>query len=118
MKYIRYFSYIVQTLFFVLSIIGIIKLFILPLYSAEHIVEMKGMKFVPENITIKKNDTVVFKNTTSTLHNVETADKKIKSKMLKKGEEYKHKFEEVGKVEYYCKPHKNMGMVGTVKVEE
>ena len=87
-------------------------------FSAEHLVEMKGMDFVPENITIKKGDTVVFKNTTSTLHNVETKDKKIKSKMLKKDEEYKHKFDEVGKIEYFCKPHKNMGMTGTVEVTE
>jgi plastocyanin len=90
----------------------------LNLFSAEHLVEMKGMKFIPENITIKKNDTVVFRNTTNTLHNVETKDKKIKSKMLKKGEEFKYKFDKVEKIDYYCKPHKNMGMVGTVKVEE
>ena len=90
----------------------------LNLFSAEHLVEMKGMKFVPENITVKKGDTVVFKNTTNTLHNVETKDKKIKSKMLKKDEEYKHKFDEVGKIEYFCKPHKNMGMTGTVEVTE
>ncbi len=95
-------------------------IFLLPLlaFSAEHIVEMKGMKFVPEKLEIKKNDTVVFKNTTTQLHNVETKDKKIKSKMLKKGEEYKHKFEEVGTVAYYCKPHKNMGMTGTIEVKE
>jgi plastocyanin len=39
------------------------------------------------------------------------------SKVLQKGESYEHTFETPGTHDYYCIPHKTLGMVGRIVVE-
>lgn len=83
---------------------------------------MVDYKFSPKVLTIKKGDTVTWTNTVRTMHNVqsETKDKdlKFRSKFLRKGRKFSHKFTHTGNFGYYCTPHKRMGMVGTIIVEE
>ncbi|WP_440008768.1 plastocyanin/azurin family copper-binding protein [Halomicrococcus sp. SG-WS-1] len=40
------------------------------------------------------------------------------SKLYDKGHTHEHTFESTGSYEYYCAPHKAMGMTGTVTVQE
>lgn len=40
------------------------------------------------------------------------------SKTYDTGHTYQHAFETVGTYEYFCEPHKQLGMVGTVEVKE
>ena len=86
-----------------------------------HIVEMINYKFNPQVLEIKKYDTVIWINTVPLKHNVKTKikDKKRRfvSKLLRKKQRFSHSFNYKGKYEYYCVPHKGMGMAGTIIVK-
>jgi len=82
-----------------------------------HIVKIEDMKFVPETIEIKTGETVRWINLTNNSHNIFAKDKSFKSKMLySKGDSYEYTFKKEGSSEYYCQPHKIMGMNGNVNV--
>lgn len=87
------------------------------LWAAVHNVEMKGMKFVPDNINAKIGDTVIFTNKENMLHNVVSPENKIRSRFLKKGEKFEHKITEKNDIIYYCEPHRTMGMKGKINVK-
>jgi plastocyanin len=86
--------------------------------STEHVVEMHKMKFVPDSITVKLGDTIKFVNKDSSLHNVVVKSLKINSKYIRKNEHLDIKPSKTGKHEYYCQPHKTMGMKGTITVKD
>lgn len=93
--------------------------FMLTGYSSakEHTVEMINNRFVPSSITVKRGDFIKFVNKSNMLHNVVIKDLKIRTRFVKKNEFLVVKFEKYGTFSYYCQPHKNMGMVGEIKVE-
>ena len=81
--------------------------------AREHVVEMTAHSL----IAIKKGDSIKFINKSNNLHNVVIEDLKIRTKFVKKNEFLVVKFEKSGTMNYYCQPHKAMGMKGVIKVE-
>ena len=88
-----------------------------------HIVEIKDMKFVPENIVIEVGDTIKWINEEG-VHNVngKQSHKRNKDNPESFGNEvgsdwtYSHTFTKPGKYTYHCDPHLGMDQVGTVTV--
>lgn len=85
-----------------------------------HTVKIIGMKFVPETIEINKGETVRWINVSDQSHNVVAKDKTFKSAMLSPNDNhtFEHTFESTGKFDYYCQPHRIMGMTGIVIVKD
>jgi plastocyanin len=83
-----------------------------------HIVKMEGMRFIPKVLEIKSGETVRWINESSTEHNVVAANKSFQSKMLPdKGDHFECTFKRPGEFQYFCQPHKIMGMKGTIIVK-
>ena len=80
-------------------------------------IAIEGMKFVPDSIRVKKGDAVEFTNLSAYMHNVVSPANKIRSPFLKKGDTFRYNADKVGIIEYYCEPHKAMGMKGKIIVE-
>lgn len=101
------------------SIICFSVLFKEPLTLAKNTVtvEMQGHKFVAKELKIRRGQTVRWVNKSKMFHNVVAEDKSFRSRLLKEGQEFEYKFDKKGKFDYYCEPHKSMGMVGKVIVE-
>ena len=78
-------------------------------------VSLKNLKFIPDEVSIKKGETVTWKWDEKVLHNVTSKD----GDDLKSGNEdsgtYKHTFTETGEFEYECTLHS--GMEGKVEVK-
>jgi plastocyanin len=85
--------------------------------SAEHVVEMTAHRFVPSKITIKKGDSIKFVNKSKNFHNVVVEKLKIRTKLIKKGDFLVISPSGLGKFDYYCQPHRSMGMVGEITIE-
>ena len=86
-------------------------------------VEGSSFKFSPSNMTVKKGDTVrvTFKNT-SGFHDWVLDEFNVRTKQIAAGAEETVEFvaDKAGSFEYYCSvgSHRQMGMVGTLIVEE
>jgi plastocyanin len=83
-------------------------------------VGMKGIQFVPMDVTVAKGGTVTWTNDESVPHDVtkETGPgPKFSSGRgdMMQGDTYKQTFKTAGKIEYVCTVHPNM--TGTVTVE-
>ena len=96
-------------------------------------------KFTPETMTIQAGEVVRWVNDTEEAHTVtavegslpdgvdyfssggarseEQANDELGRELIDPGEEFEWTFEEPGSYSYYCIPHKDDGMVGTVVVE-
>ena len=109
-------SYIVKFTLRFIFLFGLFFLLISLGNSAEHEVKMVNMQYKPKTIQIKVGDTVTWINYDRMLHNVKF--KTFRSKFLRKGKKFSYTFKEVGIFQYYCTPHKSMGMKGTVIVRE
>jgi plastocyanin len=106
-------------------------------------VGMTAVAFDPPTVTISVGETVVWKNTSSRGHTVtayddaipedaaffasggydstEAAREGFRSEFggaIDSGETWSHTFEVPGEYGYFCIPHEQAGMVGTVVVEE
>jgi plastocyanin len=81
-------------------------------------VDIKNIKFVPQDITIKKGQTVKWTNSDGFAHNV-TKDggpgADFKSDTIDGGGTYEQKFDTAGTVDYLCTLHS--GQTGKVIVE-
>jgi plastocyanin len=79
-------------------------------------VEMKDILFVPENITARVGQTVVWTNQDDVEHDVK-ADKgaDFESKALAKGDTYEAKMTEAGTIDYLCTIHPSQR--GSITVE-
>ncbi len=87
--------------------------------AATHIVRIEGMRFIPEIIDIHAGETIRWVNASDGAHNVVSKNKTFKSSMFsKKGDVFEYTFKEDGIFEYYCQPHRSMGMKGKVIVKE
>ena len=78
-------------------------------------VAIKGYKFAPVEVNIKKGETVVWTNEDAATHTVETSDGTLKSGELVTGAAFQHTFTKAGKYEYVCGLHSNMH--GSVTVQ-
>ncbi len=72
--------------------------------------------FSPANITIHVGDTVVWKNTTDTVHTATADDMSWDSGDVEEGQTFSHTFSQAGTIHYHCHYHRAMGMVGTITV--
>ena len=81
-------------------------------------VDMKDIKFVPENVTVKVGTTVKWTNSDEVPHTVtkeEGPGAEFDSGNVAAGEEFEHTFDAAGEVKYVCEIHP--GQEGTVTVE-
>ncbi|MFB6299862.1 MAG: plastocyanin/azurin family copper-binding protein [Halobacteriales archaeon] len=104
-----------------------------------HTVELTDdLKFIPESIEIEVGDTVIWKNVGTILHSVTAYEDKIPDGAtyfasggfesesaardafpdgaFGEGETYEHTFRTEGQYEYFCIPHEQIGMKGSVTV--
>lgn len=79
-------------------------------------IEIKNFAFNPNEVKIKKGETLTWTNYDSTPHTV-TSDSRneLNSETLNKGDKYSHTFSEIGTFDYHCNFH--TGMKGKVIVE-
>ncbi|MBD3243940.1 MAG: halocyanin [Chitinivibrionales bacterium] len=97
------------------------------------VVTMEELDFVPSRITIDAGRTVLWKNTSPLVHTVTAVPElannpahvalppgaePFNSGNLKPGDRFAHTFTVPGEYRYFCIPHENAGMVGTVTVRE
>ncbi len=81
-------------------------------------VGMKDIKFVPENVTVKKGGTILWKNGDQVPHNVTKDDgpgPDFASETIDPGGDFSQKFAEAGKIAYVCTIHPNQTGSITVK---
>ncbi|MES2689240.1 MAG: plastocyanin/azurin family copper-binding protein [Bacteroidota bacterium] len=82
-----------------------------------HTVKIEGMRFIPETIQVKPGETVRWINESKGLHNVIAADGSFASAMLgDKTRVFEFTFSKAGTWNYFCRPHRLMGMKGKVLV--
>jgi plastocyanin len=82
--------------------------------AATHVVAMDGVKYEPASITVKRGDTVVFRNDDPFPHTV-TAKGKFDSGSIAAGKQWKFVARTAGRFAYICTLHPNMQ--GTLIVE-
>ncbi len=76
-------------------------------------VEIKDMKFVPDNITVSKGDTIVWINRDMVAHDVTDVQKAWKSGSIQAGASWKMAV--TNAADYYCSIH--MVMKGKITLE-
>lgn len=86
-----------------------------PVPVETNFVQMTSVRFEPRIIRVKVGTTVQWKNSSSTPHNVVGED--FRSPFLYENERWEMTFDKAGTFDYYCEPHRGMGMIGTVIVE-
>jgi plastocyanin len=79
-------------------------------------VRILDASFEPKTIVVKLGSTVTWTSESFGMHNVVFPG--ARSPWITKGKTWEYTFKEAGKIEYYCEPHRGMGMVGTIVVEE
>lgn len=100
-----------------------------------HLVEMNDeLLFVPEHLTLRVGDTVVWRTVGAVPHTstcdpdkAENPEEHVQlpegaepwdSGMVGEGDEYERAFEVPGEYTYFCIPHEGSGMIGYLTVEE
>ena len=110
--------------------------------ARDYDVGMTAQTFEPATITVSVGEEVVWANTSARAHSVTAYEAAIpeeseffatggyESEMeareawangkgaIKTGQDYTHTFEVPGEYRYFCIPHEEAGMIGTVVVEE
>jgi plastocyanin len=85
-------------------------------------VTMTGRRFSPQTITVRAGETVVWQNASSSTHTVTAESVPPGAALFDSGNvgrrgQFSHTFTVAGEYHYYCRPHRRIGMVGTVVVE-
>jgi plastocyanin len=101
----------------VVLVVGLAFSVFLSSSAKEHVVEMTEHRFIPSKITIKRGDSIKFVNKSKNFHNVVVEKLKIRTKLIKKGDFLVISPSGLGKFDYYCQPHRSMGMVGEITIE-
>lgn len=83
-------------------------------------VSMEDNYFAPANITVEPGTTVTWVQNGDNPHTTTSYDGLWDSGMIEGGSggTFSYTFDEPGTYEYYCIPHEDMGMVGTVTVAD
>ena len=99
-----------------------------------------GQQFEPESLTVTAGETVTFVNEDAEQHTVtayedsipdgaeyfasggaadeQAAREDLDGALIAQGDSFEVTFEEPGTYEYFCIPHEQSGMRGTIEVEE
>jgi plastocyanin len=77
-------------------------------------IQMKGIAFVPSQLTVKVGTKVTWTNLDSVAHNVIAADGSWSSESLNNGQTFSKIFDKTGTFQYVCSFHP--GMNGTIIV--
>jgi plastocyanin len=81
------------------------------------LIDMKNIKFAPQDATVKVGQTVKWVNQDTVDHDVDaTSGADFKSELYGNGKSFEWKAEEAGPVSYVCTVHP--GMVGTLNVTQ
>jgi plastocyanin len=78
-------------------------------------VVIENMKFNPDTITVKKNETITWVNKDMFPHTATAVDKTFDSKVLQPGKSFKYKAKKTGTFEYKCDLHPTMKASLTVQ---
>ena len=84
---------------------------VLPLSTAsaqDHLVEMKGITFIPEEIQIDVGDSLTWVNHDEDKHDPAAETGEFDSPTIEKGKTFSYKFDQPGTVPYFCKVHTYM----------
>lgn len=77
--------------------------------AAANTVIIDSLDFQQKEITVKKGDTVTWKNEDTARHNVVFDDESVgeveNSQLIGKGEELQFTFDKTGEFSYFCSPH-------------
>ena len=76
--------------------------------SASHTVVMEGVAFVPETLTVKRGDTVVWVNKDMFPHTATAQDRSFDSKDIAPTKTWKHVAAKTGTFSYLCTLHPTM----------
>ena len=76
--------------------------------SAEHNVQIKGMRFSPKIIDVKIGDTIIFKNNDNAPHTATAKSKSWTTDYLNFGDEESIKIRDGMDTDYFCKYHPMM----------
>jgi len=79
-------------------------------------VRIDGMRFVPDNITVKPGTTVTWLHASQMPHTVSGNADGLRSSTLYNGQQFSHTFDTAGSFNYFCELHPSM--TGSVFVEE
>jgi plastocyanin len=82
--------------------------------AATHTVKIEGMKFVPETITVKRGDKVVWQNKDMVPHTA-TAKGKFDSGNIATDKSWSHVMGKAGRYDYVCTYHPGMKAVVVVQ---
>jgi plastocyanin len=82
--------------------------------AATHTVKIEGMKYVPETITVKRGDKVVWQNNDVVPHTA-TAKGAFDSGNIATGKSWGHAMTKAGHYDYICTFHPGMKAVVVVK---
>jgi len=75
------------------------------------------LKFLPKDIVVPIGTTVIWTNESSLPHDVSAENGAFDSRgTFDQGKEYRFTFNQAGTFPYFCTPHRDAGMVGTVTV--
>jgi plastocyanin len=78
--------------------------------------EQYALKFFPAEITVQVGSTVTWQNLSDLQHDAKADNGAFASKLLSKGEKFEFTFSAPGDYTYFCTPHKDAGMKGTIHV--
>lgn len=82
-------------------------------------VRLTGTSFVPENLTIARGRTVVWVNTQALFHTItpdgHTQWSNVNTNSV--GEALRVTFTTAGTFNYFCQPHRSLGMTGSIRVQ-
>lgn len=107
--------------------------FATPETAAKEVRMTDNLTYEPKTITIRSGETVIWKNASSMLHSVTDVPgkaakaqdavlprnaKEFDSGLLEAGKTFSHTFTVPGTYKYFCIPHEELGMVGTVIVKK
>lgn len=80
-----------------------------------HTVIIEGMKFVPETLTVKSGDSVVWANKDLFPHTATSEEGGFDSQQIAANESWRHTFGKKGEFPYVCTLHPTMKAAITVK---
>jgi len=105
------------------SVLMIFMLVALPLRltGVTHQVDMVGLTFVPDTLTISQGDSVLWVNTSTMVHTTTSGVNSVPngywdSGLMSPNDSFTFHFDSVGAFPYYCTLHWTLGMVGLIIV--
>lgn len=128
-KIVRYYTHILLAVLLVFAAIP----FVAAEAPAKEVRMTNKLTFEPKTITIKSGETVIWKNVSGMVHSATDVPsmatkpqdaalprnaKEFNSGMISPGKDYSHTFTVPGTYKYFCIPHEELGMVGTIIVQK